>query len=105
MRDLDDMVDNYPVIAGSIGPSHGFVHVSDIDCSVNVFGLQVQPGQLVHADQHGAVVIPETVIDTLEQAIQTLLRNEQLILKPASEPNFDFAAFEKAWTAFEKART
>ncbi|MFK7745774.1 MAG: RraA family protein, partial [Roseobacter sp.] len=30
MRDLGDMPEGYPVVAGSIGPSHGFVHVVDI---------------------------------------------------------------------------
>ena len=30
MRDLGDVPDGYPVVAGSIGPSHGFVHVVDI---------------------------------------------------------------------------
>jgi hypothetical protein len=30
---------------------------------------------------------------------------ERLVLDPARAPGFDFAAFESAWAAFEKART
>lgn len=105
MRDLGDMIDDYPVIAGSIGPSHGFVHVTELGTPVTIFGLTVNNGDLVHADRHGAVVIPPEVVDQLAAAIHKMQETEQLVLGPAKEPGFDFAKFEAAWTAFEKART
>lgn len=105
MRDLGDVPDDYPVVAGSIGPSHGFVHVRDIAQPVTVFGLTVADGDLVHADRHGAVVIPADVLDVLEEAIIKLLDTEKLVLDPARKDGFDFEAFEAAWSAFEAART
>lgn len=105
VRDLGDLPQGYPVIAGSIGPSHGFVHLKAIDQPVRVFGLTIRPGDLVHADRHGAVVVPDDVIPRLAGAIRTLLATERLVLDPARAEGFDFAAFEAAWTAFEKART
>lgn len=105
VRDLGDLPQGYPVIAGSIGPSHGFVHLKTIDQPVRVFGLTIRPGDLVHADRHGAVVVPDDVIPRLAGAIRTLLATERLVLDPARAEGFDFAAFEAAWTAFEKART
>jgi hypothetical protein len=60
---------------------------------------------LVHADRHGAVVIPEVVIKTLESSIEKLLTTEHLILKPAREALFDFETFEIAWADFENSRT
>lgn len=105
MRDLGDMAPDFPVIAGSIGPSHGFVHVRTVGTPVNVFGLTVTPGDLVHADRHGAVVIPSDVLPHLTEAITKMQETERLVLDPARAEGFDFAAFEAAWTAFEKART
>lgn len=105
MRDLGDLAPGYPVVAGSIGPSHGFVHVTALDVPVTVFGLTVNPGDLIHADRHGAVVIPPEVIDRLQDAIGKMQSTEHLVLGPAREDGFDFAKFEAAWTAFEKART
>ena len=105
MRDLGDMAAGFPVVAGSIGPSHGFVHVTDFDLPVQIFGLWVKPGELVHADQHGALVIPEEVIGSLSQSIATLQASEALILDPARAPGFDIEALELAWRAFEQART
>lgn len=105
MRDLGDMEKGFQVIAGSIGPSHGFVHVVDMDQAVSICGLDVQPGDLVHADRHGAVVVPPDVIERLESAVQKLLASERVILEPARAPGFDIAAFEKAWAEFERVRT
>lgn len=105
MRDLGDLPPGFPVIAGSIGPSHGFVHVRTLGAHVTVFGLQVAQGDLIHADRHGALVIPSDAIAGLQAGIEKLLTTEKLILEPARAPDFDFAAFERAWAAFEKART
>ena len=100
-----DLPENFPVLAGSIGPSHGFVHVKTIDQPVSVMGLKVEPGELIHADRHGSLVIPNEVLPSLETAITTLLANEQIVLKATKQDNFDFEAFEKAWAEFERVRT
>jgi len=105
MRDLGDLPDAFPVIAGSIGPSHGFVHVKEITTPVTIFGLTINDGDLVHADRHGAVNIPPDALPVLEDAIRKLLATEKLVLKPARESGFDFEAFKSAWEAFEAART
>ncbi|MDF0599120.1 RraA family protein [Psychromarinibacter sp. C21-152] len=105
MRDLGDLAPGFPVIAGSIGPSHAFVHVTEIDVPVTLFGLTVRPGDLVHADRHGAVVIPPELLEALPAAIDKMRRTEDLVLGPAREDGFDFETFEAAWSAFEKART
>ncbi len=105
MRDLGDLPDDFPVVAGSVGPSHGFVHVREVGTPVTIFGLEVCDGDIVHADRHGALVIPQETLGDLAQAIPKLLRTEKLILDPAKQDNFDFEAFEKAWAEFEASRT
>ena len=105
MRDLGDMAEDFPVVAGSIGPSHGFVHVRSVNQPINVFGLNIKSGDLVHADRHGAVVVPIDVIDGLEASILKMQETEKLVLDPARQKGFDFNAFEAAWNDFEKART
>ncbi|WP_204115804.1 RraA family protein [Shimia biformata] len=105
MRDLGDLPDGFPVVAGSIGPSHGFVHVRSVGQPVTIFGMSVTDGDLIHADRHGALVVPPEVIPVLEQAILKLLETEKVILDPARQPGFDIEKFAEAWSAFEKART
>lgn len=105
MRDLGDLPDGFPVIAGRIGPSHGFVRVESIGRPVEIFGMKVRDGDLVHADRHGALAVPAEVVPALADAIARLLATERLVLDPARQPGFDFEAFTAAWAAFEAART
>jgi len=105
MRDLGDLAEDFPVVAGSIGPSHGFVHVREIGTPVNIFGMTVTPGNLIHADRHGAVVIPNEVIPILKDSIHKLFASERLILDPAEKTEFSFDDFKRAWEDFEKSRT
>lgn len=105
VRDLDDHEPGFPVVAGSIGPSHMFSHITEIDIPVTIFGMTINPGELVHADQHGAVVIPDDVMPTLGEAIKNLLANEQIITAPAREPGFNIDKLVEAWKIFEEART
>jgi regulator of RNase E activity RraA len=105
MRDLGDLPEGFPVVAGSIGPSHGFVHVVDFDQPVKMQGMAVAPGALVHADRHGAVVIPDDVAPVLEAAIAQLFKSEKVVLDATRGKQIGFAEFEAAWAAFEASRT
>lgn len=105
MRDLGDLPSGFPVVAKSIGPSHGFVHVREIGSTVSICGLSVSDKDLIHADQHGALVIPLDVIDTLEAAIEKLLSTERIVLDAARKKSFDFDTFQKVWDEFERSRT
>ena len=105
MRDLGYMAQDFPVVAGSIGPSHGFVHVRTVNLPVTVHGLRVTPGDLVHAGRHDAVVVPPDIIPHLAAGIAKMQATERLILDPVRAPGFNFEAFEVAWAAFEAART
>ncbi|MBM1690109.1 RraA family protein [Sulfitobacter geojensis] len=105
MRDLGDLPDGFTVVAGSVGPSHGFVHVIDFDTPVEVMGMRVAPGSLIHADRHGAVVIPDDVIPRLEAAIAQLFKSEKVVLDATKGKRIGFAEFETAWAAFEASRT
>ncbi len=105
MRDLGDMQEGFSVVAGSIGPSHGFVHVRELGTRVNVMGMEVEQGDLVHADRHGALVIPDDVVPNLLDAITIMMDTESIILEPARQSDFNIEKLETAWAAFEKSRT
>lgn len=105
MRDLGDLPAGFPVIAGSIGPSHAFVHVREIGTPVTVFGLTIVDGDLVHADRHGALVVPQDYVAELGAAITKMQGTESIVLEAARAPEFDFDTFEAAWVEFERART
>jgi regulator of RNase E activity RraA len=105
IRDLGDLPAGFPILAGSVGPSHGFAHIRTLGTPVQVMGLNIAQGDLIHADRHGAVVIPPDIVPFLAVAIGKLQATERIVLDPARRGFTDFAAFEAAWTAFEASRT
>ena len=105
VRDLDVMDEGFPVLAGSVGPSHGFVHVLKIGDPVEVMNMSVCQGDLIHADRHGALVIPTDVVSLLKNAIEKVIDSEAIILVPAREPGFNIEKLEEVWAQFEAART
>ena len=105
MRDLDVMDEGFPVLASSVGPSHGFVHVLKIGDPVEVMSMSVCQGDLIHADRHGALVIPTDVVSLLKNAIEKVIDSEAIVLVPAREPGFNIEKLEEVWAQFEAART
>lgn len=97
LRDLGMLDPGYQVIAGSIGPSHAFVHVTELDVPVTVFGMAVRPGDLIHADRHGGVVIPAVHMEKMPAAIDVVMRKEVPILKAARTPGFNIEKLRAAW--------
>jgi regulator of RNase E activity RraA len=96
-RDLDVLAPGFQIVGGSIMPSHAFVHVEAIDVPVSVFGLGIRPGDLLHADRHGAVVIDAEIVDRIAHGIDLTTRKEAPILKAARAAGFGIAALLKAW--------
>ena len=101
LRDLGELDEGYQVVAGAVGPSHAFVHVTETDCAVSVFGMSVRPGDLVHADRHGAVVVSARYFPAIAGAIDTVKRKERPILEAARKPGFDIARLRAAWAEGE----
>jgi regulator of RNase E activity RraA len=97
LRDLGMLDAGYQVLAGSVGPSHAFVHVTELDGPVTVFGMMVRPSDLVHGDRHGAVVIPAEHIERLPAAIDLVLRKEQPVLRAARTPGITVEKLRAAW--------
>ncbi len=105
VRDLGDMPEGFPILAGSVGPSHGFVHVREIGTPATIFGMTVREGDLIHADRHGAVCVPSEVLGQMEDALDRLFASEAVVLGPLKQGPVDFEAFTKLWSDFEIART
>ena len=90
VRDLDELAEGFQVLAGNVGPSHAFVHPVAWDIPVTVHGMQVRPGDLVHADRHGAVVIPEAAAAGLPEAAAAIAKGESVLIETSKKPDFDF---------------
>jgi len=87
-RDCDMLAPGFQIIGGRIGPSHSHVHLVGMRCDVNVFGMLAGDDDIIHADFHGAVVIPADAVKRLPDAIGLIARREKVILDMARAPGF-----------------
>lgn len=96
VRDLPDVAEGFQIMADRVGPSHAFVHIVGFSQTVTVAGMEVSDGDLIHADQHGAVVIPHEVADGIVQAAQLIARREAVVIAAAQRPGFNADALRRA---------
>ena len=96
IRDLDACAPGFQLLAGMVGPSHAHVHVADFGRPVNVCGMAVRHDDVVHADRHGAVVIPPEAVKELPAAVDLLTRREAVILECARREDFDVDRLRQA---------
>ena len=96
VRDLDAIAPSFQVLCGKVTPSHAHVHSIAMGGVVDVFGMVVRSNDLVHADRHGAVVIPSEFAREVAKAARLCMRREEPILKAARGPGFSLEVLEKA---------
>ncbi len=97
VRDIPDIADGFQMMADRIGPSHAFVHVVGYAQTVTVSGMRVSSGDLIHADQHGAVVIPWDVAEGVKEAATEIAAREAVIIKAAQQDGFNIDKLRAAW--------
>jgi regulator of RNase E activity RraA len=95
-RDCDMLAKDFQIIGGRVGPSHAHVHLVDFGKPVNVFGMQAAHDDVIHADYHGAVVIPGECVKKLLEAIDLVSRRERVILDICADPDFSPAKLRDA---------
>ena len=83
IRDIPMIAKGFQMLAASIVPSHAYVHVVEYGIDVNVAGMAVQSGNLIHADRHGAVVVPVDRIEAMQSAADGLAAREAKIIEAA----------------------
>jgi len=81
VRDLEEVRrTGFHLFASGIHVSHGYAHLEEYNVPVEVFGMKVCPGDLIHADRHGAVVIPAEIAALVPDAAAEVERGEKPIL-------------------------
>ena len=109
VRDLDEMrAVGYKAIARRLCVGHAYAHPVRWDCEVEVFGRTVRPGQLIHADKHGFLVIPKENQKQLLEAAVFMDDNERKTMIAAAKETRDkptqeaLEEIDKACTQFSE---
>jgi regulator of RNase E activity RraA len=82
VRDLTDVrKTGFHFFAGGVCVSHAYVNIESVGIEVEVGGLRVQPGDLIHADEHGVLLIPSDIADDLASAADAIIEREQRLIR------------------------
>jgi len=89
VRDLDEVrAMGFHFFAGEVIVSHAYVHLVDFGTPVKVGGVVVKPGDLIHADKHGVLVIPPEIARDLPRAAREVEARERRTIELCRSPNF-----------------
>jgi regulator of RNase E activity RraA len=96
VRDLDAVAEGFFVLAGSVMPSHAHVALVEVGGTVSVAGMMVSPNDIIHADRHGAVVVPADAVKKVPEAADKIARREKVLLDAAKRPGFSVEDLKRA---------
>jgi len=96
-RDLDQVRRlGFPAFSNGAVCSHGYSHIVDLHTPVRVGGLEVHPGDLLHADTNGVVAIPLAIAGEIADAAAEFVKAEAGLL--------EYLTGDVAPTTFQQAR-
>jgi len=77
IRDVDEMCNSgFKALARRLSVGHAYSVPVTWNCEVEVFGRKIKPGQLIHADKHGFLAIPDEDVKNLLEASRFMDSNE-----------------------------
>jgi len=97
-RDLDALRRlQFPTFASSIVVSHAYCRVEDVHQPVHVGGVTIRPGDLVHADTNGVVVVPAEIAERVALACPLYVEAERIVLDYAGRTDVTVGGIRKAY--------
>lgn len=89
VRDLDEMRGmGFQALSRAVLVSHAFVHMVEIGGPVTVGGLTVHTGDLLVADQHGAIHVPHDIATEVPAAAKRVEDEERKIIAFYRSPDY-----------------
>ena len=76
------------LFAGNVAVSHAYAHIFDFGSPVNVGGLEVHPGDLLHGDRHGLLTVPKEIAAEIPPVAARLRQGEQRVIDSCRSQEF-----------------
>ncbi len=98
VRDLDEAhALGFHYFAGGVCVSHAYVHLLDFGGPVQVGGVTVRTGELIHADKHGVLLVPPAIVKELPKAAAQVCQREREILDHCRSAEFSLESLKKIY--------
>lgn len=97
VRDLREIkAAGFQMFAGSVSVSHAYAHVFEFGHPVEVGGLKVQPGDLMHGDVNGVHTVPFGILDQVLSTAEEILQQRRYLTGLCCSADFNIARLQEA---------
>jgi 4-hydroxy-4-methyl-2-oxoglutarate aldolase len=76
------------MFAGNVAVSHAYAHIFEIGSKVEIGGMEVRPGDLLHGDRHGVLTVPLDIAAEIPAVAAKLQQAERKIIDFCESPDF-----------------
>jgi len=96
-RDIDQVrALGFPMFTDGAICSHGYFHTVELHIPINVGGIQINVGDLLHGDINGVTTIPIEIVDELTDIADEFIAAEDIIINAVKEGNATLSALREA---------
>ena len=96
VRDLNEVRPlGFHFFAQHVIVSHAYVRLIDFGLPVEVGGITVRTGDVVHADLHGVQLVPRSIAADIPAGVDRVLARERKIIDYCKSPSFDATDLER----------
>jgi 4-hydroxy-4-methyl-2-oxoglutarate aldolase len=88
----------FHLFAGSASVSHAYVHIVEVGGLVEIAGLKIQSGDLLHGDLHGIQTIPLDIADRIPPVAAQIMAQEQELIALCQSKGFSLEKLRAAVT-------
>jgi len=85
----------FRLFSSSVAVSHSYMHVVEVGGPVEVGGLRIAPGDLLHGDQHGIVQVPAEIADKIPATAARIGEREREIVKYCHSADFSLQGLKQ----------
>lgn len=88
----------FHLFAGGTSVSHAYAHVVEFGGPVEIGGLKIQPGDLIHADRHGAQTVPPAIAAEIAAMAGQVRASEKILIDYCHAPDFSIDGLDALLT-------
>jgi 4-hydroxy-4-methyl-2-oxoglutarate aldolase len=89
VRDLENVkATGFQMFAGNVSVSHAYAHVVEVGVQVEIGGLKIKPGALLHGDRHGVLTVPMEIASKVPATAHEIIQRRQRLIGLCRAPDF-----------------
>jgi len=90
----------FRLFAGGVAVSHSYAHIIEFGEPVEIGGLKIRPGDLIHGDRHGVHTIPLEIAAEVPAEAANILAEERELIEFCGCPQFSLEALTERLRRF-----